>query len=283
MIAVNEEYQPLSGVRIGVGFEKNIGWGTDSSGQHGITSSDGRLTFSGQSNGHITYAGSKDGYYPSYYDYDFLELGTFGWKPWDPELKIIMRKIENQVPMYVKDVENSEIKIDIPVIGKDVGFDLIAYDWVNPYGNGKVSDVFFYLEKNFLSRENYNGKLTLKFNNNGDGIIFVKSDENNGSTFKLPRFAPIDGYDKEIIIETGQTPNGHWVKGFNNTDNYIFRIRSEMDGGRLVSAMYGKILGPIILEPRREPTRVYLKYYLNPDGTRNLEHAPEKNLFRSGP
>ena len=47
--------------------------------------------------------------------------------------------------------------------------------------------------------------------------------------------------------------------------------------------MYGKIRGPIQFEPRIDPTKVYFKYYVNPDYTRNLEFDPNHNLFGNLP
>ena len=276
VIVIDEKGKPISGVRVGVGFEKNIGWGTNSSGKQGTTDSDGKLTFSGQSNGHITYGGKKDGYYPSYYNYDFKDLGVFGWKPWNPELKVVMRKIENPVPMYAR-----RAAIKIPTIGKDIGFDLSAYDWVAPYGHGKIADFIFHLEKKFSSGDNYDGKLRIKFSNKGDGVLKITENLDAGSVFKLPRYAPKGNYKNNLNIETSQSPSGKWVIGFSQNDNYIFRIRTEVKNGKIIKAVYGKIRGPIKLEPRDKPTKVFFIYYLNPDFTRNLEFDPKQNLFRN--
>lgn len=57
------------------------------------------------------------------------------------------------------------------------------------------------------------------------------------------------------------------------------RIRSRMGpDGRIVSAWYGKVYG------RKSDfagfPRLLLDYYLNPDGTRNVEYDPQRNLGR---
>jgi len=280
LVVVDENGQPLEGVDAGVAFEKNTGLGTDVYPQNKLTDEQGRATFSGLCNGHFAYGSEQDGYYPSHYEYDFKDLGTFGWEPWNPELEIVIRKIENPVPMYVRDTEKYKKHIAIPVVGKKVGFDLIAYDWVPPYGNGENADFVFYLEKNYKNMSDYSGKLTISFSNMNDGIIKIVERKNEGSTFKLLRFAPEEGYESEILVETKQGPNQPWISGFNSSDNYIFRIRTEFADGKIVSATYGKIIGPIILEPRRDPARVYFKYYLNPSNTTNLEHDLSLNLFR---
>jgi hypothetical protein len=50
----------------------------------------------------------------------------------------------------------------------------------------------------------------------------------------------------------------------------------------VVSALYGKIHNPInyTFNKKRKSVRFY--YYLNPDGTRNMESDPSKNLFPNG-
>lgn len=279
LIVVDEEGKPLEGVDAGVGFEKNTGWSTDTKAQRGLTDTEGRFIASGNCNGHIGYGGRKEGYYRSHYEYDFKELGSFGWEPWNPELRVVMRKIENPVPMYARNTKIAKKGIAIPEIGKEVGFDLIAYDWVVPYGSGQVSDLIFFLERRFSKMNNYGAELTISFSSKYDGIIKINDNLNIGSQLKLPRYAPEEGYNSRIKLRTSQNPSGDWVRGYRATDNYIFRIRSVIEDGKLIKAIYGKILGPIHFEPRIDPTEVYFKYYLNPDYTRNLEFDPDRNLF----
>lgn len=215
----------------------------------------------------------KDGYYKSHSTYVFTASGTHGWEPRMQEMIILLRKIENPVPMYSRRAE-----IKIPVIGKEVGFDLIKYDWVTPYGSGQHTDFIFYLEKRFSSKKDYEGKLLIKFKNNNDGIVKISENLSNGSQFKLPRYAA-EEFMPTLDMQTSQNQQGKWVRGYDEKDNYIFRVRSEVKDGKLVRAMYGKIRGPIQIEPRIEPTEIYFKYYLNPDYTRNLEFDPKRNLF----
>jgi hypothetical protein len=284
VLVVNENEEPLSGIRVGVGFEKNTGWGTDSSGQQGMTDSEGKLTFSGQSNGHITYGGRNDEYYPSYYDYDFKGLGTFGWEPWNPELKIVMRKIENPVPMYARNVKSSKKKIELPVLGREVGFDLEHYDWVAPYGKGETADFIFKATKMVKDKRDFDVEVILSFLNQGDGIITIKEDFSNGSEFKLPRFAPESGYDSQKIFEEHRRLGQKVERNFEPEDSYIFKVRSKYLDGELIEAKYGKIHGPIFIDANwTETARIYLKYYFNPDGTRNLEFDPKRNLFGNLP
>jgi hypothetical protein len=276
LLAVDDNGQPIAGAKVGVGFE---GPGGKYTGKNGFTDENGLFTASGESLGDIQYGAEKEGYYPSHYHYSFKSMGAFRWEPWNSILKVLLRKIENPVPMYARNSMTAQKKIKIPVIGKDVGFDLLMYDFVPPYGSGKFADFIFKLDKKFVDFNNYEANLLLKFSSDMDGIQFIEENLTDGSRFKLHRFAPENGYKQTIEIIRRKISGGESYINYNYNDNYIFRIRSEVKDGKLERAMHGKIRGPIQLDPRREPTEIYFTYYLNPDYTRNLEFDPKRNLF----
>ena len=121
----------------------------------------------------------------------------------------------------------------------------------------------------------------------------------------LFREAPLEGYLPEFVWEeewetyegTNLTKEG-WQKGENirvksREGNpppvaYYFRVRTVLDEkGKVVSALYGKIphalhWGVKDMEWRTDTQTacISIGYYLNPDGTRNLEFDPKKNLFK---
>lgn len=279
IIVVSEDGKPLDGVDAGVGFEKNADWSTKTSAKRGLTDENGKFVAYGNCDGHIGYGARKEGYYSSNYEYNFQDSDDSGSYKWSSEFKIVLRKIENPVPMYVRDTTMSKKRMTIPVVGKEVGFDLIVYDWVVPYGVGQHVDIICNLTKKFTSRNDYEGKFIITFLNPYDGILLVEENLRYGSQFKLPRYAPETGYQRELIIYTSKNPSGKWISGYRETDNYLFRVRSEVKDGKLVKAMYGKIRGPIQIDPRVEPAKIFFAYYLNPDYTRNLEFDPKRNLF----
>jgi hypothetical protein len=247
-----------------------------------LTDAEGRFTASGSCNGHIGYGARKEGYYRSHYDYDFKDLGTFGWEPWNPELKVVMRKVENPVPMYARNA-GMEREIEVPVLNKDIGFDLVVSDWVAPYGMGKTSDFIFNLRKNYSGPTNFETALTLEFSNEKDGIINVKEDLQEGSTFKLPRYAPRSGYKNSINFHLSRK-GGKLRKSYNQNDSYLFRVRSQKQDNEEVKALYGKLGGAIVVSGFSDVKPIItFKYYLNPDGTRNLEFDPDRNLFSNLP
>ena len=115
----------------------------------------------------------KIGYYEIGGTYDFKIKRAFRWEPWNPEIAVVLRKIEKPMAMYARDTNES--RMEIPVIGKEVGFDLIAFDWVKPYGKGGHSDFIFKLNKRFVSWNDYDSNLALTFPNEYDGIQLINN------------------------------------------------------------------------------------------------------------
>ncbi len=244
----------------------------------GFTDANGSYAVSHETIGIVAFGIQKQGYYSSHGEYHFTNREGSRWLPWNSEIKLLLRKIEKPVPMYARNTQMSGL--EVPVIGKEVGFDLAEYDWVSPHGKGKHSDFIFKVEKQFVNDFDFDSTLTITFSNKHDGIQLVKENRKHGSMFKLPRFAPKTGYHSKLIRKTKRSPGKSLESDFADDNNYIFRVRSEEKDGKLVRAMYGKIQGDIQVEPRgRKTATVLFTYYLNPDYTRNLEYGP--NLFKN--
>jgi hypothetical protein len=280
IVVVDEYDRPIEGASVGIGFQYDKSWATDVRGARGLTDEKGKFSASNSGNGYIGYGARKDGYYESSYRYQFEESSLAVWKPWNPELKVVLRKIENPVPTYARDTVKSVI--EIPVIDREVGFDLIAFDWVAPYGIGLNSDFIFKVNKRMVNNKDFEGTFTLTFPNKFDGILVHQENRSQGSLFKLPRFAPEKGYENLLVLKEWRKPTDYNVKrnfDFVNEDyNYFFRVRSEEKDGKLVKAMYGKISGPIDFTVVFSKTaKIYFTYYLNPDNTRNLEFDSNRN------
>jgi hypothetical protein len=278
---IDELGNPIEGAKIRIGFEV---YGTNN-GFHieGLTDNNGVFVAKHNAAG-SGFGVDKDGYYKSEGGAGHGLIPKTGkWLPANHEIKVVLRKIINPVPMYARDIHMSGIisKMEVPVVGKDVGFDLIEYAWMPPYGIGEHADFIFNLKRNFVDDKNFDCSLKIKFNKN-DGIQEVKDDYsvsvvnkyNHHSEFKLVRNAPEAGYLNELTLP--------YRRGRGNTetkDNYVFRVRSKVVGGK-VNGMYGKIHGDIMFDPRGSKTAsILFKYYLNPDYTNNLEFDPKKNLF----
>lgn len=274
---VDEIGKPIEGAKVGIGFNYNSGGRTLDRNVNGLTSSEGHFEGNSSCNGNIGFTVTKDGYYATLGSYDFEKLGTFGWEPHNPELTVILREIGNRIPMYARNTDRSEI--EIPETNKDIGFDLIKFDWVAPYGIGTHSDFIFQLRKNISSTNEYSFELDLKFSKETDGLLSIEEELQYGSNFKLPREAPLIGYQNKFMFYAKKSQNIP-SRSRRENQNYIFRVRSSVDEDGNVQGMYGKILGDFDIGTKLEGTAyIKFKYYLNPDGTRNLEYDPRKNLF----
>lgn len=279
---VSESGQSVEKAEVGIGFETNSQ--PKELAVTGITDSEGRFSGSARCNGYIGFKVAKPGYYMSFgkYEFSYKNKGIIRWEPWNPEVTIVLRKIENPVSMYARDSRQSTLII--PVTGKDVGFDLIMYDWVKPFGNGKVADILCNLNVRRSARDDFEYNLKVSFPGQFNGIQSIEEDLLHGSEFKLPRFAPEDGYKKEVKAFIDRKPVGASKWSSKDNVHHIFRVRSELEKGKLKKAMYGKIIGDIDIGTKKEGTaNLYFKYYLNPDYTRNLEFDPTRNLFLNLP
>ena len=118
------------------------------------------------------------------------------WEPWNPEVNVMLKAVENPVSMYARFLRSRSGKL--PKINKAIGFDLIKSDWVAPYGSGNYSDFIFKLncELGQLTKDKiqyHKSVLHLTFANEGDGIIEYSSEPRKGSILRLPQKAPISG------------------------------------------------------------------------------------------
>lgn len=282
---VDEKNIPIEGAKAGIAFETNKlnGSGVNITYIDGFTDGGGMLTLSNRNDSNtLIYGAEKEGYYFSKGRFNFSKSSFIGWEPWNPVIKVVMRKIENPVPMYARNAKFSKIKI--PVVGKDIGFDLIRCDWVKPYGKGEYSDFLVNLTSMVENVNNYDFTATIKFEGYNGFIKYIENVK-NGSQYKLPRFAPESGYEK-ILKTYDRTKKGkNRDVSWSINQHYMFRVRSVVDkNNNFEKAMHGKIVGDIHLGPQRDGTAyIEFKYYLNPDYTRNLEFDPKRNLFGNLP
>jgi len=244
------------------------------------------------------------GYYFGAGEYNFKESSIAGqWQPWNPTVELVLKAVGVQVPMYARQVWNQKI----PDQGKPVGFDLVAGDWMPPYGKGTTADFIFQLDSTITktitntaptyngtrtwTRPVYDNRLTLRFSDDGDGIQSMTA---IASGLRSPRSAPAEGYQPELNkrdwleLTTNKVNMPHpavftVAHSDNQQDaNYFFRVRTKKDeNGTIVSALYGKIYGDISLGLIRGDYTIKFTYYLNPEpNSRNMEFDSTKNLFK---
>ncbi len=257
--------------------------GQESVSQRGITDKHGGFIAVSQTLARCGVTAVKEGYYRSRKQL-LLEHKDDKWVPWHQIVELKLRKIESPIPMYAKRLEYFEM----PTTNNSVGYDLMAGDWVSPYGKGTGNDLVFTLQREFQGRYDFKWQLSVQFAGEGNGWQAISpADETPQSELRFPRIAPADGYAfSDMFLANSRGSYGQMNTNSATATNYFFRVRSEYDASRqLKSAYYGKLLGPIQVNVQGTKTaKLSFTYYLNPAPLdRNLEFDPKQNLFKKLP
>ena len=241
----------------------------------GLTATNGIFSAEVRTNGSIATSAKKTGYYdtfgPEYrFEWSHLEkaFATDRLEPWDPTLELVLKKITNPIPMYVRRVNRG-----VPAQNKDLGFDMFIGDFIGPYGQGKTADMIFRLDVTERSKKDYDYKLIVAFPNAADGILpFNPTPNLQGSALRSPYIAPEKGFLPGWAVTRSRRPGSAENSNYDpDKHGYFFRIRSSADkSGRIGAANYGKIYGDFM----------NFTYYLNPTpNDRDVEFDPKRNLF----
>jgi hypothetical protein len=232
----------------------------------GVTGADGTVTLGGKTGeSSIGYDAELPGYYQTWgLRYGFTGSSMFRWQPWNPTIEVVLKRIRNPVPMYARRVERAPILLD-----RSIALDLVMGDWLPPHGKGKVADVVFLGILKKVDQDNSDYEMTVSFPNLGDGIQRFRPESEN-TAMRSPYSAPEEGYQSVLSLKRIRRKGVPDVTDFDPKGGYFLRVRTMLDqDGKVVKALYGKIYGEFF----------YLSYYLNPDGTRNMEYDSKRNLF----
>ena len=285
---LDNEGQPVVAAKAGVGFEKE-GTSADAertTGANGLTDENGTILLDGSTwFNELHYGAAKAGYYRTIgLKFRFDQASGSRWEPWNPTIEVVLKRIKNPVPMYARTVT-----VGIPAKDAPVSYDLEVGDWIAPYGKGNVADMTFLATGEVKDSENFRGELTVTFPGFGNGIQCVEIEKPDGSMLRMPYEAPDEGYASKWTLRSVlwmDESHRHVVEridGSNRERNFFFRVRSVVNGdGKVVQAYYGKIHAPFTFDPRGERGLPFVSftYFLNPDGTRNVEFDPKRNLFK---
>lgn len=286
---VDESGCPVPNVTTSASYlrDKSLGSGAGTETHQRIvdqTDTNGTCAFAGKCNGYVDWSARKDGYYQTYGPQVTFTNETFNhFVPQGKLYEVVLRKIINPIPMYAKRLQNAVM----PAYGIPLGYDLVKGDWLSPYGKGETADFIFrvdcqYGEKLKDGVPAFEAMLTLTFSNDGDGIQEIIDSPLKGSVFHLPRYAPEDGYANSWSLRAFESERKCSPMAREDM-NYIFRVRTKKDeAGKIISALYGKIRGPIRYGVPVSGAKMSMKYYLNPTpNDRNLEFDPNQNLFKN--
>jgi hypothetical protein len=267
-----ETKQSITNASVWTGFtQKEDPWGIGVGKSYIIEEkigSKGIATYSGNSvNGGHGGSVFAEGYYYSGFDFKYKTNKILNrWEPWNPTITVKLRPKKDPVPMVYKRIELKKI----PKKQIKIGFDLEKGDWVAPYGKGKIADFIFIPNwYSFDPIKGSEGSYKLVFSNPDDGIQEYEFPKNLDSSFKWAYVAPTNNYSNILEQKSVWTKTGRLKKGYKNC-NYIFRVRSKRNKkGKIISACYGRIKGPIDVGPYG---KFNMEYWFNPNPkSRSLE------------
>ena len=186
----------------------------------GLTGEDGELRATIAAYHDVSCRFRKSGYYDSRHTYVVTgrakpALVDGKWQPWGKRETVVLKRIRNPVPMYVKEVDTL-----IPVLAKPMGYDLEKGDWVAPHGKGLVPDFLFTAAGRYGGKWDVDIDLALRFSSPSDGIVAflmpMDAARYVGSRLLSAHEAPADGYQPRYDLvtrirlkgRTGSTPTG---------------------------------------------------------------------------
>ncbi|MFO7534397.1 MAG: hypothetical protein R6X19_01710 [Kiritimatiellia bacterium] len=231
----------------------------------------------------------KDGYYTSRDTYDFylskehsMKLDAGQWLPRPSVKTVTLKRILNPIPMYAR-----RVNAPVPALDTPVGYDLEKGDWVSPHGKGVVSDLVVTASGRYVDNVNRDIQMVLHFPLPGAGIITnivpIHNEMPIGSQLVSDHTAPAEGY--RASYEYSQRMRPKLSDRVNMTPRFgqiaYFRVRTELDDkGQVKKAWHGKMYGDLYSAFDFDK-RICLifTYYLNPDGTRNVEFDLTRNLL----
>ncbi len=277
----------------------------------GLTDESGKFVAHGDGQMGMGLFVTKEGYY-NYGSGNGKRIEFYTKEPSTIERTALLRPIRTPIPLFSKRVTDATPyePYHIPVEDKPAGFDFEIGDWVSPYGQGKVADILFSYEKEFVEfasipsrtleqvRESYkrrcksegiayteegfrefagkwDSRFEVSFPGEKEGIQMVEERFNVHSALRMPHEAPTDGYKNGFTVEKLHTDEPRIARG---DIGYFLRTRVKLDeNGEIESANYAKIYGEIEFLPTGY---VYFHYYFNPTpNDRNLEFDTKRNLF----
>lgn len=264
---IDEAGKPIEGARVTLAIDPPAGELPYSK----LTDRSGEVDVTGPKMMILKSASQKEGYYRSYNIK--IPLGRFWKVPFDKSepIEIVMKEVRNPVAMYARArTPEKEGAIKIPKRDIEYGYDLQIGDWVAPDGNGKVSDLIFLSTGKRVNRKEYDTTVSIKFSNEGDGLIMFEDEKFEGSQLISGYLAPEQGYRNKFVYEIKREKGGAHTTTKNPKANYYFRVRTKLDkDGNVESAHYGKIYGEFMS----------ITHYFNPTpNDRNVEFDPGKNL-----
>jgi len=275
--------EPVQGAKVSVNFSPGGSLGGASVGKEATTDSEGKVTISGKSIFEMAVGAKKDGWYWSRTTVaNRKDDGSGLYRAQKSQhIELPIRRIKTPGAMYAKTVE-----LSMPILSEKVGFDFKAGDWVVPHGSGKKAMIWFKMDRQVDSQDDYTQTLEVSFPNEEDGIANVGDQEGfRKSEFRWPYVAPTTNFDKTKTFTRSRAAELGLVE--KPVDKkYILRVNTIRDNhGKLTSLNFVRLeKGMRLYGVLSENPGLKFTYYYNPKANdRNLEFDPSMNLFSNLP
>ena len=214
--------------------------------------------------------------------------------------EITLYRKKNPQPMYAY---TREVERQSPIANGKYGFDLECFDWLPPFGNGKIADFYYIrdrkdIENVDMAMSKGKGYRLISFRNGtpnfpavGDVIGHIVFDEKCGAYVKKctgnENFPSTYGADtnktyvSDIPIRIVAQMGNVWLhegKVVESDEYMVIRSRVKCDEqGKIVSANYSKLIGPV----RFGSSVDIFQSVFNPrPNDTNLEFDPKHNLYQ---
>jgi hypothetical protein len=245
----------------------------------------------------------KDKFYTSIYQDHQWEIIDNNLSSQRTQINALLKPIKNPIPM----VARNETGLEIKEFDKEYQFDFEVGELLPPHGKGIHPDIRVIMKGTRVDNgpnefEDIDYQASIRFSNPLDGFIefaVQPKDSAVGSSFISDYLAPDAGYlptlERKAVWGKARSLPGYW-EYLNSTERkaYYFRVRTQTDAtGKIISAHYGKILGPLKLLPVLKNHAAFKKaikanlsiseLYFNPTpNDRNVEFDTKRNLVPDG-
>ncbi len=227
------------------------------------------------------------GYYGAYSDKDvhFARAGsgfTLRQTQFETNLIVRLKPIVKPIPMFVcyrPQGIGRQLKYPGKARSGTWGFDLRFDDWVKPDGRGEVADFFVEYSEEHLDQDKALDCALVFTNAVDDGCYVAKCTD---TRFRSDYAANTNAvYMKRLDFDSwGKKYKGRYATELLDDDEYlVIRTRTKRDeNGRIISANYSKIYGPISFCFGMN----FISYFNPNKNDPNLEAAIKVNLVPGG-
>ena len=233
----------------------------------------------------FSYSVRAEGYYGNGGGIGFARTGsgfTLHQTQFETNLVVRLKPIVKPVPMFVC-YRPQGIGRQLKYPGKARlgawGFDLKIGDWIKPDGNGEVADFFVEYSEEHLKQDKAVDCALVFTNAVGDGCYVAKC---TGTSFRSDYAANTNAvYMKRLDFDSwGKKYKGRYATELLDGDEYlVIRTRTKRDEeGRIISANYAKIYGPINFCFGMN----FISYFNPNENDPNLEADTNVNLMSGG-